>query len=169
MIGISFMFNIIFLTHIFQYSLSSESKQLVINSKSEDFNTDAISTIERSTRALEKLKNLLAGVTSSNDQPWIWIPTKQYPSVPYQPSSFLNHYIPKLLHNITDLPQSVTNEVKRVCKRLKQADKIGGKIWCKLFNTSYTDTLATTTTILDDNSTYIITGDIDLMWLRDSR
>jgi hypothetical protein len=93
----------------------------------------------------------------------------QYPSVPYQPSSLVNQSIPKVLYHITDLPLPVINEVNRVCKRLKQASKIGGEIWCKLFNKSYTDTLAKTTAILDDNSTYIITGDIDLMWLRDSR
>jgi hypothetical protein len=140
-----------------------------MNWKLDYFNTEVISTIERSTRALEKLKHLLASVASPNDPPWIWIPTTQYPSVPYQPSSFLYKSIPKLLSNMTDLPQSVINQVNRVCNRLKQTNKSGGEIWCKLFNKSYTDTLATTTTILDDNSTYIITGDIDLMWIRDSR
>jgi hypothetical protein len=169
MIGISFMVNILFLIHFFQNSSSPKLEELVIHSKSEDFNTDIISTIERSTRAYEKLKKLLTSVTSSDDQPWIWIPTKQYPSVPYQPTLLLNKSIPKSLYKIKDLPQSVINEVDRVCKRLKQANQIGGDIWCQLFKKSYTDTLATTTTILDDNSTYIITGDIDLMWLRDSR
>ncbi len=169
MIGISFLFNLFFITHFFQHSSSSELRQLVMNSKSEDCNANIISTIERSARALERLKNLLASVTSPGDQPWIWIPTMQYPSVPYQPSSLVNQSIPKVLYHITDLPLPVINEVNRVCKRLKQASKIGGEIWCKLFNKSYTDTLAKTTAILDDNSTYIITGDIDLMWLRDSR
>ena len=168
MIGISFILNLLFLTRFVQYSLSLE-ESLVCNSKSKDFNSDIISTIERSRRALEKLKILLSNVTSSNDPPWIWIPTNEYPSVPYQPTSLLNNSIPKFLYNITILPQSVQNEVNRVCKRLLEANKTSGEIWCKLFNKSYTDTLVTTTTILDDNTTYIITGDIDLMWLRDSR
>jgi hypothetical protein len=166
MIGFSFIFNILFITHFFQHSTTSELK---IHSKSEDFDHNIISTIERSRKALDKLKKLLSSVMSPNDQPWIWIPTGQYPSVPYQPTSLLNQHIPKSLYNITVLPKSVLNEITRVCKRLKQADKIGGDIWCKLFNKTYPDTLLTTTTILDDGSTYIITGDIDLMWLRDSR
>jgi hypothetical protein len=168
-IGISFMFNLLFMIQFFQYSSSFEIIQMVRNSKSDDFNTDIISTVERSARALERLKNLLASVTSPGEEPWIWMPTDEYPSVPYQPSSLLNQSIPKILYKITDLPQSVIKEVNRVCKRLKQASRIGGEIWCKLFNKTYTDTLATTTAILDDSSTYVITGDIDLMWLRDSR
>ncbi|CAF0991309.1 unnamed protein product [Rotaria sordida] len=175
-IGLSFIFNILPSTDFFQSSLSSKSQQTVISSKSENTNNNnnnnnnnnPLSTIERSTMALEKLKELLASVMSSNDQPWIWIPTEQYPSVPYQPTSLLNQHIPKPLYNNTDLPKSVKNEVNRVCKRLTQANETGGKIWCELFKNSYTDTLATTTTILDDNTTFIITGDIDLMWLRDS-
>lgn len=166
MIGMSFILNTLFVAHFFPHSLPTESKQLT-KLKLDD--NDIISTIERSTKALEKLKSLLASVMSPNDQPWIWKPTKTYPSVPYQPTSLLNQHIPKSLYNTTRLPKSVTNEINRVCKRLKEADEIGGKIWCKLFQTSYADTLATTTTILDDNSTYIITGDINLMWLRDSR
>ena len=130
---------------------------------------DPISTIERSRRALEKLKVLLNSVISSTDQPWIWSPTSQYPSVPYQPTSLLNEKIPKPIQNIPIVPQSVKDEIDRVCQRLNRANKDGGEIWCKLFSKCYADTLATTTTLLDDNSTFIITGDIDLMWLRDSR
>jgi meiotically up-regulated gene 157 (Mug157) protein len=127
-----------------------------------------MSTIERSRNALEKLKQLLNSVMSPNDQPWIWTPTSEYPSVPYQPTSLLNQHIPKSIHNREIVPQSVRNEINRVCQQLKKANQIGGEIWCKLFTKCYADTLATTTTLLDDNSTYIITGDIDLMWLRDS-
>ncbi|CAF4069709.1 unnamed protein product [Rotaria magnacalcarata] len=168
MIGLILTFNILFMTDIFPFSSLCKLQESVISSKSEDFNHDAISTIERSKRALEKLKVLLASVMSPDGQPWIWIPTKEYPSVPYQPTFLLNQTIPKPLYNITDLPRSVVHEINRVCRRLKQADQVGGAIWCKLFKKTYSDTLVTTTTILDDKSTYIITGDIDLMWLRDS-
>lgn len=168
MIGISFMLNISFMIYSNQHS-SSGLKQLEIHEKSEDSNNDIISTIERSRKALEKLKMLLSSVASPNDRPWIWKPTKRYPSVPYQPSSHLNQSSLKISYNITDLPQSVTNEVNRVCQRLKEANNASGEIWCKLFNNTYTDTLLRATSIVDDKSTYIITGDIDLMWLRDSR
>lgn len=169
-IGISFILNLFLIIYSYRYSLLSELKQLeTMNSKTKYSNNDIISTIERSKKALEKLKLLLSSVSSPIDQPWIWTPTKKYPSVPYQPTLLINQTIPKILYNITSLPQSVLNEVNRVCQQLKQANNISGKIWCKLFNQSYTDTLLRTTSILDDNSTYIITGDIDLMWLRDSR
>ncbi len=169
-IGINFLLNTFVITLFFPHSSPIESKPLIISPRSETCNTEVISTIERSARALGKLKNLLAGVMSSNDQPWIWLPTDEYPSVPYQPTLLSNETIPKLLlYNITQLPKSVVNEITRVCKRLRRADRVGGKIWCKLFRTSYPNTLATTTALLGDNSTYIITGDIDLMWLRDSR
>jgi hypothetical protein len=174
MIFLSLILNIFSMNRIFHcssiLSSSNQVKTVTIISKSKDLNNHPISTIERSRKALEKFKILLNNVMSSNDQPWIWSPTAQYPSVPYQPTSLLNQNIPKVIHNnISIVPQSVKNEINRVCQRLHKANKIGGKIWCKLFEKCYADTLATTTTLLDDNSTYIITGDIDLMWLRDSR
>ncbi|CAF0719175.1 unnamed protein product [Adineta steineri] len=164
-IAMSFILNTISITYFFP-PLSSDLKHSTVNSRT--WNDNILSTIERSTKALEKLKRLLSNVMSPNDQPWIWISTGEYPSVPYQPTKLLNEHIPKTLYNVTKLPKSVINEVNRVCKRLKQCDKAGGEIWCKLFQKTYVNTLETTTTLLDDNSTYIITGDIDLMWLRDS-
>jgi len=168
MIFISLLINIFSINRIFHCSTTSSSsneiKTLPINP-----HNDPISTVERSRKALEKLKLLLNSVMSSNDQPWIWLPSAQYPSVPYQPTSLSNQHIPKSIHNNTILPQSVKDEINRVCQRLNKTNKNGGEIWCKLFTKCYADTLATTTTLLDDDSTYIITGDIDLMWLRDSR
>ncbi|CAF1289345.1 unnamed protein product [Adineta steineri] len=164
MILISLLINIFSIHRIFQCSSTDEIKPLtIINS-----NYSPISTIERSKKALENLKSLLKSVMSPNDQPWIWLPTKDYPSVPYQPTSISNQHIPKPIHTNTVVPQSVKDEINRVCQRLTKANKIGGEIWCKLFTKCYADTLATTTTLLDDNTSYIITGDIDLMWLRDS-
>lgn len=172
MIFVSLILNILSINRIFHCSSFSslpEGKSLTISSNPKDWNNQPISTIERSRKALEKLKILLNSVMSSNDQPWIWSPTAEYPSVPYQPSSLANQRIPKPIQNVPIVPQSVKDEINRVCQRLNNAEKIGGEIWCKLFTKCYADTLATTTTLLDDNSTYIITGDIDLMWLRDSR
>lgn len=161
-ISISLLINIFSINRLFQCSsVSNDIKTMSINS-----NNEPISTVERSRKALEKLKILLNSVMSPNDKPWIWLPTAEYQSVPYQPTSLSNQHIPKSINNGTILPQSVKNEINRVCQRL---NKVGGEIWCKLFTKCYADTLATTTTLLDDNSTYIITGDIDLMWLRDSR
>ncbi len=167
MIFFSLILNIYSVNRVFHCStnLPSATEVKLLISESHE----PISTIERSKKALEKLKILLNSVMSSTDQPWIWSPTSQYPSVPYQPTSLFNQTIPKPIHNIPRVPQSVQDEINRVCQRLNQANKNGGEIWCKLFRKCYADTLATTTILLDDNSTFIITGDIDLMWLRDSR
>ncbi|CAF1411524.1 unnamed protein product [Rotaria magnacalcarata] len=168
-IFISLLFNIFSLNYIFQCASSvSHDKSLLFFSNSKNVNNDLISTIERSRRALETLKVLLDSILTSNDQPWIWLPTAEYPSVPYQPTPLSKQHIPKAIRDYKILPNAVSNEINRVCKRLIATNKSAGEIWCKLFAKSYADTIATTTTLLDDSTTYMITGDIDLMWLRDS-
>ncbi len=170
MIFLSLILNIYSINRVFHCSTNLPATEVkTLTTLISKFHHDPISTIQRSKKALEKLKILLNSVMSSHDQPWIWSPTAQYPSVPYQPTSLSDENIPKPIHNIPIVPQSVNDEINRVCQRLNQANKNGGEIWCKLFRKCYADTLATTATLLDDNSTYIITGDIDLMWLRDSR
>lgn len=125
------------------------------------------STLERSKKALERFQNLLNSLRTSSDHAWIWSPTDEYPSVPYQPTSLRNQTIK--VEKLQSIPQSVENEIVRVCQRLIKAHEIHGKHWCQLFRQCYPNTLSTTTSLLDDQTTYIITGDIDLMWLRDSR
>lgn len=56
--------------------------------------------------------------------------------------------------------QVVIDEVKA---RLSHRPKLA-----KLFENCYPNTLATTTKILEDGSTFVFTGDIPAMWLRDS-
>ena len=153
------------LFHCSSVSLTSDMNILSCPSKT----FDPMSTIERSKKALETLKILLNSTLSSDAQPWIWSPTEQYPSVPYQPTSPSQERIPQPMRNHSIVPVSINSEIDRVCRRLIEANTTRGEIWCKLFRKCYADTLATTTTLLDDHTTYVITGDIDLMWLRDSR
>ena len=40
--------------------------------------------------------------------------------------------------------------------------------WVDVFERCYTDTLDNTVEILEDGSTFVLTGDIPAMWLRDS-
>ena len=40
--------------------------------------------------------------------------------------------------------------------------------WIAVFKRCYTDTLDNTVKILEDGSTFVLTGDIPAMWLRDS-
>ena len=62
-------------------------------------------------------------------------------------------------------PRSVTETIERVCGHL---ERIGRSKLSKLFRNCFPSTLDTTTTLLDDSTTWIITGDIPLMWMRDS-
>lgn len=169
-LAIFFVWNIL-LANLFDRCKSHlDHEQPRSNSNEEQFKKDPISVIERSQRALNKLKVLLNSVRSRDDPEWIWESSDQYPSVPYQPTTPLGRSIPKSISKKSFvLPNVVRDEINRVCNRLRRAHAIGGELWCQLFNHSYADTLATTVTLLDDGTTYVITGDIDLMWLRDSR
>jgi len=62
-------------------------------------------------------------------------------------------------------PMIVWDEVEHVCNVLKRKgrDKL-----CDMFRNCFPNTLKTTTELLPDGTTYIITGDIPLMWMRDS-
>ena len=62
-------------------------------------------------------------------------------------------------------PRSVLNEIDRVCSVLKSKNR---DYLCTMFTKCYPNTLETTTSVLHDNTVYVITGDIPLMWMRDS-
>ncbi|CAF0782204.1 unnamed protein product [Didymodactylos carnosus] len=124
-------------------------------------------TLKRSRFALRLLKFLMKN--ASPGETWIWTPTNEYPSTPYQPTVIENEPPPPEKDTSFQLPpQCIKDEISRVCKILTNADSSIGEEWCKLFSKCYPNTLETTTTMLNDGTTYIITGDIDLMWLRDS-
>lgn len=55
------------------------------------------------------------------------------------------------------------NLVKKVKEQLKDDPKLA-----QMFENCYTNTLDTTVKRMDDGTTYVITGDIPAMWLRDS-
>ena len=63
--------------------------------------------------------------------------------------------------------KAIDLEVKRVCEILKDDEKL-----CELFKNCYPNTMDTTVKCLTSNSdekdTFVITGDIPAMWLRDS-
>ncbi|MFV0503632.1 MAG: glycoside hydrolase family 125 protein [Lachnospirales bacterium] len=61
------------------------------------------------------------------------------------------------------LPKSMINLIEEVNKKLKGNDKL-----IEMFKNCYTNTLDTTVKLMEDGSTYVITGDIPAMWLRDS-
>lgn len=63
-------------------------------------------------------------------------------------------------------PPSVTQKIDEVCSALGTSD--AGHKLCRMFTKCYPNTLSTTTSMLHDGTTYIITGDIPLMWMRDS-
>ena len=63
-------------------------------------------------------------------------------------------------------PLSVKQKISSICKQLE--GKYKGEKLCSLFTNCFPNTLETTARTLEDSTTYVITGDIPLMWLRDS-
>lgn len=61
------------------------------------------------------------------------------------------------------LPESMKNLIAEVNAKLGDDEKL-----IKMFENCYTNTLDTTVKALEDGTTYVITGDIPAMWLRDS-
>ncbi len=61
------------------------------------------------------------------------------------------------------LPQSMIELMEEVKAKIGHDEKL-----VAMFEQCYTNTLDTTVKRMEDGSTYVITGDIDAMWLRDS-
>lgn len=61
------------------------------------------------------------------------------------------------------LPRAVEETIERVCARLGHRPRLA-----RMFRQCYPNTLATTTELLPDGTTYVFTGDIPAMWLRHS-
>ena len=60
-------------------------------------------------------------------------------------------------------PESVVETIARVCEALADQPRLA-----QLFSNCFPNTLDTTTELHEDGSTYVFTGDIPAMWLRDS-
>lgn len=63
--------------------------------------------------------------------------------------------------NGLNLPEIVTQTAEEIASGLKEEFQV-------IFKNCYLSTLATTTHLLDDGTTFVVTGDIAAMWLRDS-
>ncbi|MDR0921476.1 MAG: glycoside hydrolase family 125 protein [Lactobacillales bacterium] len=62
---------------------------------------------------------------------------------------------------ISPITQEFMEEIVQKCGREKAH-------WAKIFTNCFTNTLETTVKALPDHTTYVLTGDIPAMWLRDS-
>ncbi|WP_201007808.1 glycoside hydrolase family 125 protein [Paenibacillus glycanilyticus] len=71
--------------------------------------------------------------------------------------------LPKIDMPDLQLPQSVQAVLAEAETRLAHRPKL-----LQLFKNCFPNTLETTTKLLDDGTTFVITGDIPAMWLRDS-
>jgi len=64
----------------------------------------------------------------------------------------------------SEIPLSVSRFMADITERCGEARAH----WAKNFNAAFANTLLTTVKRLDDNTTFVLTGDIPAMWLRDS-
>ncbi|MFC5405874.1 glycoside hydrolase family 125 protein [Cohnella soli] len=71
--------------------------------------------------------------------------------------------LPKIDMPPLKLPQAVQDVLNEAETRLAHRPKL-----LRLFKNCFPNTLETTTKLLDDGTTFVITGDIPAMWLRDS-
>lgn len=62
-----------------------------------------------------------------------------------------------------DMPQAVQDVLKEAEQALAHRPKL-----LKLFKNCFPNSLETTTKLMDDGTTFLITGDIPALWLRDS-
>ncbi|MDN6731789.1 MAG: glycoside hydrolase family 125 protein, partial [Atopostipes suicloacalis] len=62
-----------------------------------------------------------------------------------------------------EIPKSVENFMDEINELAADQPE-----WLALFNNSFLDTLENTVKILEDGTTFVLTGDIPAMWLRDS-
>lgn len=73
------------------------------------------------------------------------------------------HRLPTIEVPKFPLPQAVQQAIKEASERLAHRPKLS-----QLFQNCFPNTLETTTKLLDDGTTFVLTGDIPAMWLRDS-
>jgi meiotically up-regulated gene 157 (Mug157) protein len=71
--------------------------------------------------------------------------------------------LPAIAMSEVELPQAVKEVLAEAEQKLAHRPKL-----LQLFKNCYPNTLQTTTKLMDDGTTFVITGDIPAMWLRDS-
>lgn len=71
--------------------------------------------------------------------------------------------LPQIAMPRLELPQAVQDVLTQAEERLRDRPRL-----LKQFRNCFPNTLETTTKLLDDGTTFVITGDIPAMWLRDS-
>jgi meiotically up-regulated gene 157 (Mug157) protein len=79
-------------------------------------------------------------------------------------SSIMEQFrLPKIAIPELALPQAIRDVLEEAEKKLAHRPKL-----LRLFKNCFPNTLETTTKLLEDGTTFVITGDIPAMWLRDS-
>ncbi|WP_332248489.1 glycoside hydrolase family 125 protein [Brochothrix campestris] len=64
--------------------------------------------------------------------------------------------------------KAISATVQAFMKKISDKAMTENHHWATIFNKCYANTLQTTVQRFDDNSTFLVTGDIPAMWLRDS-
>ncbi|MDQ8738467.1 glycoside hydrolase family 125 protein [Paenibacillus sp. LHD-38] len=74
-----------------------------------------------------------------------------------------SHRLPQIDMSELKLPPSIVKAIEEAEKQLAHRPKLS-----QLFRNCFPNTLETTTKLMEDGSTFVLTGDIPAMWLRDS-
>lgn len=64
--------------------------------------------------------------------------------------------------------EKIPTSVQKLMDEIKEKCGEKNAIWAKIFESCFANTLQTTVKKLEDGTTYVLTGDIPAMWLRDS-
>jgi len=64
--------------------------------------------------------------------------------------------------------ETIPTSVKNLMDDIKEKCGEKNAVWAKIFESCFANTLQTTVKKLEDGTTYVLTGDIPAMWLRDS-
>jgi meiotically up-regulated gene 157 (Mug157) protein len=74
---------------------------------------------------------------------------------------FFSHFMAHR-EELKEFPSAMSQEIQRLCGEA-QDDQV-----CRMLQKNYPDTWTKSMTFLNDSTAYIVTGDINMMWMRDS-
>src|SRR3990167_2277461 len=139
------------------YYVSGSQRERVVNIEEEEEDGELIFKMEQF--EVEWLTSIPMGTPDA--EKWRYSSKNLY----WTKNDTLFRKFEKYSESISFPPAAVLQERDRIQNILISKNRT---VLAKIFENCYVDTLNTTTSLLPDGTAFIITGDIPLMWLRDS-